>query len=868
VNGHVSALSSYHNRHAGATIVVCGCGRSLNDLPEPTRWLTIGVNDVGRLFDPTYLVVVNPKSQFAADRFRHVAESRAQALFTQLDPRQLGCDHKQLVPFRLGRRGGVDLDAPDALPYTRNSPYVAVCLAAFMGATRIGLIGVDFTDHHFFGTTGRHALTRELAGIDREYGALVSALRRRGVELVNLSRESRLTTLPKMAPAAFVGAGTPEEASPAPAAAAPPADTPPLTIVSYATTPVAGVPPILARCIAARTRHRARSLWASRGYGNGVSFDSDVEWTRAPAEAARLIAAADVLVVHNGKVAPQHRALVAAKPVVTMAHNYLWNVDAQFVSRGMPGLVVGQYQATLPEFAGWTAVGNPVPWWEPAFSPEPKPDAVTVCYTPSGKHERYPQGHRLYWHAKGYGTTMRVLERLARTHGIRLEVIRKDQIPHAESLAMKRRSHIVIDECVTGSYHRNTLEGLAAGCVVVNGVGVLPGVDEVFRRCADGPERLPCRFATLDTLERVLTALVESGAAALHAEGRENRAWMERHWEFGDQFERVWRPAMEAAIERKRGQPKRSPPQVLLPPESVPPHVPPAPVAARAAAGRVSVVIPHAGRERLPLLAATLEHLRRQDEVGEIIVAEMGEEPVACAVAREAADKHVFIPCAGPFERARALNTGSALADGPYVLWHDNDLVAGAGFVSRAIAELRERRLDYLVPYTSVHYLSEPDSAAVIDRRRDAGDCTPVRVLYSGRRAPGCSGGAGLVTRDFLNRYGGLIESFRGWGGEDNAWNAKVRLLGRAAPTRRQDQRLFHLFHPMSAGYPGQAPAAANPHYKDNVAAMLRVQAIRNARQFLDRFPAPPAQSCAWDAARGVYVAGAPAAHPHLGVTV
>jgi hypothetical protein len=157
-------------------------------------------------------------------------------------------------------------------------------------------------------------------------------------------------------------------------------------------------------------------------------------------------------------------------------------------------------------------------------------------------------------------------------------------------------------------------------------------------------------------------------------------------------------------------------------------------VAARAAAGRVSVVIPHAGRERLPLLAATLEHLRRQDDVGEIIVAEMGEEPVACAVAREAADKHVFIPCAGPFERARALNTGSALADGPYVLWHDNDLVAGAGFVSRAIAELRERRLDYLVPYTSVHYLSEPDSAAVIDRRRDAGDCTPVRVLYSGAR--------------------------------------------------------------------------------------------------------------------------------------
>ena len=327
----------WRDRHQGDTIIVCGCGRSVNDLPDPSKLLAIGVNDIGRLFDPTYLVVVNPKSQFAADRFRHVAESRAQALFTQLDARQLGVDHPQLVRFRLGRRGGVELDAPDALPYTRNSPYVAVCLAAFMGATRIGLIGVDFTDHHFFGATGRHPLMRELASIDREYGALAAALRRRGVELVNLSRESRITSLPKAAPAAFLG-NLAAHADPTPAV-----ERSPLLIVSYATTPVAGVPPILARCISARTPHRARCVWADRSYGNGVTFDGDVEWTRAPADAERLIAAADAVIVHNGKVAPQHRALLASKPVVTMAHNYMWNVDRRFVSKGFR-VVVGQYQ--------------------------------------------------------------------------------------------------------------------------------------------------------------------------------------------------------------------------------------------------------------------------------------------------------------------------------------------------------------------------------------------------------------------------------------------------------------------------------------------------------------------------------------------
>jgi len=199
-------LSDLCGRHDGETIVVCGCGSSLNTLPEPGRWLTVGVNDVGRLFHPTYLVVLNPRKQFRGDRFRHVEESRALAVLSQLD---LGIDHPCVIRFRLGRRAGTDLSKADTLPYTRNSPYVAVCLAAVMGARRIGLIGVDFTDHHFFGATGRHPLQRELRQIDREYGCLERALSGRGIELVNLSPKSQLTTLRKTEPQDFLGVSTP-----------------------------------------------------------------------------------------------------------------------------------------------------------------------------------------------------------------------------------------------------------------------------------------------------------------------------------------------------------------------------------------------------------------------------------------------------------------------------------------------------------------------------------------------------------------------------------------------------------------------------------------------------------------------------------
>ena len=60
---------------------------------------------------------------------------------------------------------------------------------------------------------------------------------------------------------------------------------------------------------------------------------------------------------------------------------------------------------------------------------------------------------------------------------------------------------------------------------------------------------------------------------------------------------------------------------------------------------------------------------------------------------------------------------GSGLAESPLVLWTDNDLLIGPHFIERAARELCDRRLDYLVPYTSVRYLSEPDSRTVMVRR-------------------------------------------------------------------------------------------------------------------------------------------------------
>ena len=300
------SLRDYQGRHAGAGIVVCGCGQSLNSLDDPGRFITIGVNDMGRRFTPDYLVVVNPRQQFTPERFAHVAQTQASAVFTQLP--ELGFAHSAVVRFKLGRLGGTDFSDADTLHYTRNSPYVAVGLALQMGARRIGLIGVDFTDHHFFAQTGPHGLARRLSQIDAEYAKLAKACRERGVELVNLSATSELQSLPRETPDAFAAHAAPRTA---PAAAATPA-LPKIFFVNYRFLSCGEV-------FATGLAHAAQQL--------GLPFEA-AHWDD-PALPARLQAFQPdlLLAVHGRRFAPLWRQW---RPSLPHTRGAVWLVDEPY----------------------------------------------------------------------------------------------------------------------------------------------------------------------------------------------------------------------------------------------------------------------------------------------------------------------------------------------------------------------------------------------------------------------------------------------------------------------------------------------------------------------------------------------------------
>jgi hypothetical protein len=192
-------LRDFRNIHAREAIIVCGCGVSARRFDKPGFARTIGVNDFGRRFDPDYLLVIDASKKFAPDRYTYIENSGARYVFSDHRHRLL---RSQLVHLTIFRCAQPNLDNPNALYFIGKpvtSPFMAVALAAHMGAGLIGMIGVDFAENHFFAQSGPHILTPHLDGIERRFSLLASALSCRGVNFYNLSKDSRLRSVPKMA---------------------------------------------------------------------------------------------------------------------------------------------------------------------------------------------------------------------------------------------------------------------------------------------------------------------------------------------------------------------------------------------------------------------------------------------------------------------------------------------------------------------------------------------------------------------------------------------------------------------------------------------------------------------------------------------
>ncbi len=175
--------ADFLNKHEGEGILVAGIGPSVHHW-QPPACVSIGVNDIDRYFPPTYLLACDALSMFAFDRREWIKCTRAEAIFS---PRY---EHgARTVRVEWGEDRGTRIGAK--LPTFKTSVYPAICLAAYMGAAKIGVIGCDlvFKEAHVLG-----AHEEAIVSAMNDLGQAL--LETRGVEVRNLSTVSKLTLPP------------------------------------------------------------------------------------------------------------------------------------------------------------------------------------------------------------------------------------------------------------------------------------------------------------------------------------------------------------------------------------------------------------------------------------------------------------------------------------------------------------------------------------------------------------------------------------------------------------------------------------------------------------------------------------------------
>lgn len=112
--------------------------------------------------------------------------------------------------------------------------------------------------------------------------------------------------------------------------------------------------------------------------------------------------------------------------------------------------------------------------------------------------------------SKGYYEVKAILESVAKKRAV--EIVWIEGRPYKTNLRLKQQSHILIDDVVTGNWHRTSLEGACFGCAVFNKVMKVPFV-----------------YASLATLEERILWLVDNPSILNDFQER-TRLWILQHW--------------------------------------------------------------------------------------------------------------------------------------------------------------------------------------------------------------------------------------------------------------------------------------------------------------------------------------------------
>lgn len=281
-----------------------------------------------------------------------------------------------------------------------------------------------------------------------------------------------------------------------------------MKVAIFSRTPLAGAPWELYKALKRYTDIDVSLVNERTAYADGRKFPHHLLMSRRNGTANRALRQADLWHIHN-YLTPELTMIKRKQKVMAQFHSLPrlgnWQALMNFADRcytiKQPGQENEYKLKALPNII------NP-----DEYRPVRRRTPTKIAFAPSN---RMPIGNPA---SKGYNEVRAILNSVARQRDV--EIVWIEGRPYDVNLRLKQISHILIDDVVTGNWHRTSLEGACFGCAVLNKVMKTPFV-----------------YATLDTLEERLLWLVDK--PAILNEFQENtRLWVLQHWHAMDQVKK------------------------------------------------------------------------------------------------------------------------------------------------------------------------------------------------------------------------------------------------------------------------------------------------------------------------------------------
>lgn len=254
-----------------------------------------------------------------------------------------------------------------------------------------------------------------------------------------------------------------------------------MKVAIFASTPLAAAPWELYKALKKYTFIDVNLINGRAAYWDGRTFPYHLLLNDGNGVAVKVLKTSELWHIHNYLV-PALINLRDKKKVIAQFHSLPrignWKALMNFADRCYT--IKQPLQEKEYKLKGLPNIIDP-----DEYRPMRRKPSIKIAFAPSNKT---PIGNPA---SKGYYEVKVILKSVAKKRAV--EIVWIEGRPYTTNLRLKQQSHILIDDVVTGNWHRTSLEGACFGCAIFNKVMKVPFI-----------------YASLATLEERLLWLIDN----------------------------------------------------------------------------------------------------------------------------------------------------------------------------------------------------------------------------------------------------------------------------------------------------------------------------------------------------------------------